>query len=255
MNYSPDHNVSGIRRSGQIGIISAALALALLIGSYMLKPNQSDTSVRQIQSLSPAKSDSVVLSTVPTLNQYTTGYPAVSTPSSAKLISDTVNPEIWFPSPSDVLAGLTPQEKARKITNADAAKGRLDYLEAYEKWKRIIAYDKVYSHPNQCSPNNLRDVYVEIIFFQDSEGSKGFLDATSKLKLINSVGNEACFNKLTDSENNCPLDKYLITFMRYNVITIVRIRALSGIMNENQAEEILTKVATSIDTKLIVKAK
>jgi hypothetical protein len=255
MSYSPDHDLNEIRLSGQIGIISAVLALVLLFIPHGPNPDQPGIPVGQIQNTVPSLA-------VPTISSdATNNHPVDSiTPSVTKLIADDGNQDRWFPSPLDISTGLTTSNNIKKIVNEELARelGHPEYLQEYEKWGRKIAYSKEYTHPKGCASNNLKDAYVEIIFFKSSEGPKGFFEAASTVsgvELIESVGERAYVYKTSVPENNCQLDKYSMVLTRYNVVAILRIRSASGVIDDKQADIILKKIMIGIDQKLIKAAK
>lgn len=255
MRHPLDHNMNAIRLSGWIGIICAIFLLLLLVVTFITGQNQ-----RVSHNLPTTISDTapLIVVDIPTLAQNTTNTSVIPPSSSSRLVADDVNPDTWFPLSSDISDKLI-SGNTNKLTNKTVAWGNSDNLKKFEKWGRGNTYERFYTHPDDCNSNNLKSVYIEIIFFQSSEGPKNFFDWASTdtvVDFINSVGNNAyVYRRNNIIEGNCQVDIDSITFTRYNVATRVKISVISGTMNDNQVDVILKKATSIIDKKLFDAAK
>ena len=141
--------------------------------------------------------------------------------------------DTWFPLPLDIWDGLF-AGSIEEVANEDVSGNDTGKLELFQSWGRITSYQRFYSHPDRCNSEDIQAVYIQIIFFQSSEGSKSFFNLGNEgatVKFVKSVGDNAYIYSWSDPDSGCQNDYVSTTFQRYNVIARARVGAIAEKMD------------------------
>lgn len=161
----------------------------------------------------------------------------------------------WFP----IVNGLA-SNGFDEATNEKSVWGNTERLKLFQEMGRITSFEMFYNHPQKCNSNDLRDAYVQIIFFQTSTGAKQFFDWANKgenVTFIYTVGNNAYVyyaNEAVEGDT-CRINYASTTFQRNNVIARARVRGVEGKMDYTTLESLSLKMAQFIDEQLMSNAQ
>jgi hypothetical protein len=120
-------------------------------------------------------------------------------------------------------------------------------------WGRITSYQRWYSSPNGCSANDLIGAYIQVIFFQKSDGAKNWFDEKNNNEdRFLDIGNKAYLYFYGGrSDDACSsVDKISINFLRNNVVVRTQFRFPVGEINRENMEAISSEIAQAVDRQL-----
>jgi hypothetical protein len=160
--------------------------------------------------------------------------------------------EKWFPAPLEIWAGLFAGEIG-EVANQDVPGVDARRLELFQSWGRITSYQRFYSQGEGCNSKDIQSVYIQIIFFQSSAGSKSFFDWAHEgvtVKFVETMGENAYIYSWSDDESGCQNDYVSTTFQRYNVIARARVSAVAEKMDYESIESLSLSIARMIDERL-----
>lgn len=263
MNHPTDNDLK-IRLPGLIGISSAVFAFVLCFISLITSLNRHVLTVGQTQSWPTTVSRGASTITTRPLYRTPTARPLFNTATPEPYYpeptqSNAIDPSILFPSSlSDIsdklIAGDVDEVTLEELSSWTPSED----LQKFEEWGRLATYQRFYDDPEKCDADDLKGVYIQITFFQSADGAKSFFDWASEgapVEFIDSVGDDAyVFRGVTD-EDGCQVDFDSIAFTRYNVFVRVRVRSITGTMEDDDVDAILEQVTSFIDAKLIAEAR
>lgn len=158
--------------------------------------------------------------------------------------------ETWFPPQSSIYSTLE-EQNISLVTNEKASWGNDERLRLFQEWGRVTSFERYYSHPDQCNSPDIKNVYIQIIFFEEEAGAVEFYrwaHADADVEFTDFVGENAYYYTATNHpETDCDVDYVSVSFQRFNAFSRVKVRSIPGTMTMQHMRQIVEPISLLID--------